>query len=707
MGYNLLAFAATGKGKTLAFGAPALDVAYRAAVNSCDVTGRMVAGKRAGGGRHELLPLSTRPSNVAVLVIVQATKEMVDQTINSDFGRLAKSLNLIITAIRSTHDVRTYRGAHVLVGTPVQLAKMRTSGHLKRVRLVVLDKADMLVDGSMPEVASIVKPGNANHLQVIAVSTSAGDDSTRALMELMTWPPWEIHSTGQRFSTSVEYNLLTAPPRFFHRRSNSCNESPAAVAFWARLAADVTAGRYADELPNRGGLSTLHKLIMFLPTRALCDGVYQRLRLHRRSADTLYILHGSGSEMKSKRSGGYDNFKTAGPGSILIATLVAARGVDAEGVTLVVTGMPYGKSIEDKRNGLLHCANRTGRATAEGTALVVVPEPGRWSRSDHASSALHWLKPVCTHVWSYTDGGELRDARVRPPAAVRAAEAATMPPSPTQTAPQSTTMESERANVFLCDDSADCDDTSPSIPGRPASSCEVCEVCEVCGFYEVCEVGEVCEFCAGAGSVDTVSDDESIDTMPLCDVRREHATTQTAQVTIDASVRNTDEDDSQYVQLAVVHQQSADGLQNQLRKLIAAAPKPDADFRMRLEQGDSLLDTLVQMLDAEWRCIVQICGDRMAAHLMRSQTHKSPVSEYVSCVQTSYVDGAPTELKERRRAINQKAEQIVGAGGTAAAATAVDGSAKSGRRSGPVRAAPTLPPAARQMVPLEWFQCDN
>jgi len=42
-----------------------------------------------------------------------------------------------------------------------------------------------------------------------------------------------------------------------------------------------------------------------------------------------------------------------------------------------------------------------------------------------------------------------------------------------------------------------------------------------------------------------------------------------------------------------------------------------------------------------------------------SGTHKSPVSEYVSWVQTSYVDGAHTELKERRRAINQKkAEQI-------------------------------------------------
>ena len=537
MGYNLLAIAATDKDKTLACGAPALDVAYRAVVTSCDVTGRSVAGKRAGGGRHEpLLPLSTRPSNVAVLVVVQATKEMVDQTINSDFERLAKSLNLIISAIRNTRDVRTYRGAHVLVGTPVQLDKMRTSGHLKRVRTVVLYEADMLVDEAMTKVASIVKTGNADHLQVIAVSTSADDDSTRALTGLMTRPPWRIHSaTGQQLSTSVEYNLLTAPPRFFNQRSNLFNDSPAAVAFWAGLAADVTSGRYATELPNRGGLSTLHKLMMFLPTRALCDGVYQRLRLHR-SADTVYVLHGSVAEEKTKRSAGFNKFKDAGPGSTLITTPVAARGVDAEGVTLVITGMPYGKSIEAKRNGVLHCTGHAGRVTAEGTALVVVPEPGRWSLSDHALSVLHWLKPACAHVWSYTNEGELRDARLQPTAAVRGVEAAAMPPSPPPQAPHSTTMDSERTDVYLSDDSADCDDTSPSTLGRPASSCERPQ--EQLRPHLPLYTG------AGAGFVDTDSDDESVDVVHTCDVRRGLATTQTAQATIDAAVRNTDDDDA-------------------------------------------------------------------------------------------------------------------------------------------------------------------
>jgi hypothetical protein len=108
-------------------------------------------------------------------------------------------------------------------------------------------------------------------------------------------------------------------------------------------------------------------------------------------------------------------------------------------------------------------------------------------------------------------------------------------------------------NVYLSDDSADCDDTSPSIPGRPASSCEVCEVCEVrkvcgfcevCGACEVCEVCVVCEFCARAGSVDTVSDDESIDTMPLRDVRSQHTTVRAAQIATDAAMRNTDEDNA-------------------------------------------------------------------------------------------------------------------------------------------------------------------
>ena len=223
-GYDVLAFAATGRGKTLAFGAPALEMVYRAATVSNDVTGRSVISTRNTERHWNPLPISGRTS--ALLVVVQATKEMVDQIINADLGRLARFLNLKIRAIRNNRDVKTYQGDHVLVGTPVQLAKMRTAKHLTRVRMIVLDEADMLVDEYQTEVASIVRHDTSHRPQIIAVSASTDEESTQALKELMPAAPWIVHATtGQQLSASVEYNMLKAPPRLFNRSSNSFNAS--------------------------------------------------------------------------------------------------------------------------------------------------------------------------------------------------------------------------------------------------------------------------------------------------------------------------------------------------------------------------------------------------------------------------------------------------------------------------------------------------
>ena len=98
LGYDLLAFAATGKGKTLAFGAPALDAVFQEVNSSCNIAGEAVdvAGKRpvTSAPNGYQLPSSIRPSNVARLVVVQATKEMVDQMI-----RTADALDEITTQL--------------------------------------------------------------------------------------------------------------------------------------------------------------------------------------------------------------------------------------------------------------------------------------------------------------------------------------------------------------------------------------------------------------------------------------------------------------------------------------------------------------------------------------------------------------------------------------------------------------------------------
>ena len=140
--------------------------------------------------------------------------------------------------------------------------------------------------------------------------------------------------------------------------------------------------------------------------------------------------------------------------------------------------------------------------------------------------------------------------------------------------------------------------------------------------------------------------------------------------------------------LPMIHQQSAERVKNQLGTLMAAAPKPDADFGKRLEQGAELLRVIVATVDAEWRCLVQLCGrdtergteSSMASNILKSQTHRLHVTNCVGWIQTAYIDGAPDEFTEKRRSINSKAEQIA---------------ASAGRLSATITPSPVAPPAER------------
>lgn len=135
--------------------------------------------------------------------------------------------------------------------------------------------------------------------------------------------------------------------------------------------------------------------------------------------------------------------------------------------------------------------------------------------------------------------------------------------------------------------------------------------------------------------------------------------------------------------LQQIHEQSAERLKKQLGTLMSAAPKADQDFGKRLEQGTELLNTTVATVDAEWRCIIQFCNDSMASNILQSQTHKSHVAQCVGWVQTNYIDCAPDVLKEQRRAINHKAEQIALTGGRVSSAA-----------SSPSALPPAEPPSA-------------
>ena len=163
------------------------------------------------------------------------------------------------------------------------------------------------------------------------------------------------------------------------------------------------------------------------------------------------MLHGRVSDEKGKRSVGFNKFKEAGPGSVLITTTVSARGLDVYGVTIVVTGIPFGTTLKEKRNGVLHCTGRTGRASAKGTALIVTPEAGLWARNDPASSLLQWLEPSCANVWTYARGGELRQTRQARVASMKTNKQPQSPTTPPKVQPAAAEASTARPRVADAD----------------------------------------------------------------------------------------------------------------------------------------------------------------------------------------------------------------------------------------------------------------
>ena len=101
--------------------------------------------------------------------------------------------------------------------------------------------------------------------------------------------------------------------------------------------------------------------IIFTNTKRMVDLLVQRLKKHRFSVDG---LHGDMSQNQRERI--ISNFKE-GNSSVVIATDVAARGIDVDGITMVIN-----YDVPDDVDSYVHRIGRTGRIGRKGEAWVLV-----------------------------------------------------------------------------------------------------------------------------------------------------------------------------------------------------------------------------------------------------------------------------------------------------------------------------------------------
>jgi ATP-dependent RNA helicase RhlE len=305
-GHDVLVKAPTGSGKTLAFGVPLAE-------------------------RIE----ATDP-RAAALVLVP-TRELAGQ-VTEELAGVTRARALSIAAVYGGAGIerqsKQARRAHVIVATPGRLEDLisRRAIRLDRLRVLVLDEADRMLDmGFRPAVDRIVAQTPANR-QTLFLSATLEGEAGRIAAAYTRDARRHEERPSERARGRVEHRFLS-------------------VAHEDKL----------DSLVRELGDAERGRTLVFVRTKRGADRLVKRLGV--RGVDAVAI-HGNRSQ--SQREKALRGFHT---GSIhtLVATDVAARGIDVDGITHVINF-----DAPEDRDAYVHRVGRTGRAGRRGVGVTLV-----------------------------------------------------------------------------------------------------------------------------------------------------------------------------------------------------------------------------------------------------------------------------------------------------------------------------------------------
>ncbi len=332
-GRDLLAQAATGTGKTAAFTLPMLD----------RLLGGGNAAAKTGGSR------SKRPPTCGLVLV--PTRELAMQVAEA-VHKYARGSGLTVVPLYGGaslgQQVRALeRGADVVVATPG-----RALDHLRRETLVlgalqvlVLDEADEMLDmGFAEDIDAIIENTPASRQTALFSATMPARILSIAKRHL---------KNAERITVAHEKTAVGKLPRVRQ------------VAYIVRRAQKPAAlDRILDmESPTSA--------IVFCRTRLEVDSLVETLNAHGYRAEA---LHGG---MQQRQRDAVMNRVRAQKTDLLIATDVAARGLDIEHLSHVVN-----YDVPNAPEAYVHRIGRTGRAGREGTAITLAePREHRLLRS--------------------------------------------------------------------------------------------------------------------------------------------------------------------------------------------------------------------------------------------------------------------------------------------------------------------------------------
>ena len=330
-GRDIVGQAKTGSGKTAAFGIPILE--------KCECKG---------------IPQS---------IILCPTRELAVQ-VAEELEILQGKKGLQIIPIYGGTDIEKQskilkNGCDIVVGTPGRVIDMAKRGHLKleQISIFCLDEADRMLDmGFFPDILWIIEK-MPNRNQNLLFSATFPDEVLNITDEIMVDAE---HVMSDDLEVEIpEINLYAV-------KIGRANK------LWVL-------GRIITNMSEEG------QMLIFSNTKRMVDVIVERLGKFSMRAIGIH-----GDMPQKKRENILSKFKS-GDEKILVATDVAARGLDVDGITVVVN-----YDLPDDTEAFVHRIGRTGRMGKKGDAWSLVSKEDKGNLQKISSTWGHEIPFVET-----------------------------------------------------------------------------------------------------------------------------------------------------------------------------------------------------------------------------------------------------------------------------------------------------------------------
>jgi ATP-dependent RNA helicase RhlE len=307
-GTDVLAKSPTGSGKTLAFAVPIVE--------------------------------RTKPGDSPAALVLVPTRELAMQ-VAEEIALVAGPKRLRVATVYGGAPLgaqaKRARTAHILVATPGRLQDLldRGSFSLNRVRILVLDEADRMLDmGFKPQVEKILRRMPRERQTMLFSATLDGEVSELAREYTQNAARFEAELPKEREQGEVEHEFVS-------------------------VTADGKVEALIRQLERKRDLA-----LVFVRTKRGAERLVQKLKRHDVKAAALH-----GDMTQGSRERALARFRS-GDVTTLVATDVAARGLDLDNITHVINFDPPADDT-----AYVHRVGRTGRAGRSGNGVtLVLPE---------------------------------------------------------------------------------------------------------------------------------------------------------------------------------------------------------------------------------------------------------------------------------------------------------------------------------------------